>query len=105
MPRRYQTTGRPFNRDRMHSVPRDRVAVVAHEMLAAVNALSPEEQAAAAGLLFATMCERFGLNPEEHHHLGRRLMTPQAFHRKGNSQIEALEAYIDLLNTGRIEIQ
>lgn len=102
---RYQTTGRPFNRDIMNMVPRDRAAVIAHEALAAINALRPEEQATAVAVLFAGMAQRFGLKPEEFYHLGRKLLTnPQSFHRKGNSQMEALEAYFDLQNTGRIEI-
>lgn len=102
---RYQVTGRAFSRDLMHSIPRDRVAVVAHEMLASVNNLRPEEQAAAIAVLFFGMTKRFGLTPEEHYHMGRRILTqPQTFHRKGNSQMEALEAYFDLLNAGRIEI-
>lgn len=105
MTTRYQTIGPPFNRDIMHLLSRDRAAVVAHEMLASVNALRPEEQAIAAALLFATLTTRFGLDPEEHFHLGRKLLQPQAFHRKGNAQMEALEAYADLQNTGRIEIQ
>lgn len=105
MPRRYHTTGRPFNRDLMHMVSRDRAAVVAHEALASINALRPEEQAAAVAVLFYGMTKRFGLTPEEHYHLGRKLLTdPQTFHKKGNSQMEALEAYFDLQNSGRIEI-
>lgn len=102
---RYQTIGRPFNRDVMHMLPRDRVAVVAHEALASINALRPEEQAAAVAVLFFGLTKRLGLSPEEHYHLGRKLLTnPETFHRKGNSQMEALEAYIDLQYTGRIEI-
>lgn len=101
---RYQTTGRPFSRDHMHLITRDRAAVVTHEALAEINALRPEEQAVAAALLFAVLTTRFGLDPEEHFHLGLKLLEPQPFHKKGNSQMEALEAYADLQKTGRIAI-
>ncbi len=101
---RHQYIGPPFSRDAMHLISRDRAAVVAHENLAAINNLRPEEQAVAAALLFAVLVKRFRLDPEEHYHLGLKLLEPQAFHRKGNAQMAALEAYADLQNTGRYAI-
>jgi hypothetical protein len=55
-------------------------------------------------VLFAVLTQRFGLDPEEHYHLGLKLLKPQAFHRKGNAQLAALEAYADLQKTGRLSL-
>lgn len=105
MPARYQTVGAPFNRDTMYMMSRDRAAVVTHEALASINALRPEEQATAAALLFAVLVSRFKLDPQEHHQFGRRLLLdPDPFNKKGNALMEALEAYAELQNTGRIAI-
>ncbi len=99
-----QYVGRPFNRDVMHSISRDRAAVVAHEALASINALRPEEQATAAALLFAVMASRFKLDPQDLHTFGLKLLEPQPFFRKGNALMEALVAYADMQNTGVVTL-
>lgn len=99
-----QHVGRPFNRDLLYLIGRDRAAVVAHEALASINALRPEEQATAAALLFAVMTSRFKLDPQDLHALGHKLLEPQPFHRKGNALMEALVAYADMQNTGRVTL-
>lgn len=99
-----QTIGRPFNRDVMYSLSRDRAAVVAHEALASINNLRPEEQATAAALLFAVMASRFRLDPEDLHSFGLKLLEPQPFHRKGNALMEALVAYADMQKTGVVTL-
>lgn len=83
-------------------IDRDVAAVAAHEQIASTNARPPEEQVAAAAIIFAGMCSRFGLDPEETHLLGRKLLTRQNFKPKGNSQIEALTAYFETHKRGHL---
>lgn len=89
-----------FNRDRLMLMDRDVAAYAAHEQLAATNARPPEEQVAAAAIIFAGMCSRLGLDPQEMHKLGRKLLVRQNYKPKGNAQIEALTAYFETHKRG-----
>lgn len=93
---------RPFNRDRLMVINRSDAAYAAHEQLASTNARPPEEQIAATAVLFAAHCQRFGLDPEEMHRLGRKLLTPQPFQPKANAQVSALEDYATAINRGHL---
>lgn len=96
----------PFNRDALFMLPRDRAAQVAHTVLEPINNLPGHEQAAAFAVLFAALCSRFNLEPEELHALGRKMLrdpagdSGQRFHRKGNSMMDALVAYANLQKKG-----
>ena len=92
----------PFDRDRLMMLPRDHAAKLVHQMLEPVNNLPPHEQVGAISLLFATFVQRFGIDPEEAHAIGLKMLRPEPFHRKGNAQIEALEAYAGMQHKGHL---
>ena len=66
--------GRPLNKDALSMVPRRRAADAAHEALFPVQSKPPEVMVAGVALLFATLAARCGLDPEELHALGRKLL-------------------------------
>lgn len=92
----------PFDRDRLLMLPRDRAASVAHQALDSIQTLPSHEQAAAVAVLFNVFTTRFGLDPEETFHLGRKFLEDQRFHRKGNAQIDALIAFAGMSKHGAL---
>lgn len=92
----------PFDKDKLMMLSRDRAATVAHEALTHINHLRPEEQMAAIATLFAVYTQRFGLEPSEMHTFGVKLITRQPFMRKGNAQLEALEAFAGMAHHGEL---
>lgn len=90
----------PFDRDQFLLLPRDRAATAAQQAMTALHLLPAHEQMAAISLLFAVYTRWFHLDPEETYHYGRKLQRPEQFHRKGNAQVEALEALAGLHEKG-----
>lgn len=100
---------KPFDRDKLNMLSRDRAAVVAHQALDPIQSLQPHEQLAAIAVLFATFTTRFGFEPADAHYFGLKLLKGsrgqgyEQFHHKGNSQIEALEAFAGLSKQGALD--
>lgn len=92
----------PFDRDRLHMLPRDRAAVVAHTLLDPIQTLPPHEQLAAVAILFAAITKRFGYHPADAHSYGTKQLSRERFHHKGNAQMDALEAFADMSKNGAL---
>lgn len=92
----------PFDQDKMMMLSRDRAATVAHEALDSIAALAPHEQMAAVAILFKVFTSRFRLDPESVFHYGNKLLRRTPFMRKGNAQMEALEAFAGLQDKGHL---
>ena len=80
-----------FDRDRLNLVGRDGVATAAFAMLDKVQNEQPELAYAAIAVLFTVMSERLGVDPQDGHSLGVKLLRPSAFHQKGNAQMDAMD--------------
>lgn len=80
-----------FDRDRLHLVSRDAAAVAAFAMLDKVQNEAPELAYASIAVLFAAMSERLGVDPQDGHTLGRRMLKPDPFHHKANCQMDAMD--------------
>lgn len=65
---------RPLNKDALAMVPRRRAADAAHEALFPVQSKPPEIMVAGVAVLFAAVAQRCGLDPEELHRLGRKIL-------------------------------
>ena len=101
----HRTDVQPLNKDKLYMLPRDRAAVVAHETLDPINSRPAHEQLAGVALLFAVLCSRFNVDPEDMHTFAKRLLDEdQQFHRKGNAQMDALIAYANLQKTGQVHL-
>lgn len=94
---------KPFDRDRLLMLPRDRAAVVAHQALDPIQTLQSHEQLAAIAVLFATFTKRYGYDPEDAYQYGIKLLSRERFHHKGNSQMEALEEFAGLSKQGALD--
>jgi hypothetical protein len=87
---------RPFSRDRLMLLSRDKATKGAMALLNTIQDEQPEVAVASVALLFATWCRRVGLDPHDAWQLGRKLLEPQQFHRKGNVQAEVLRDFAGL---------
>lgn len=83
-------------------LPRDTAVVAAHNALRPVSTMEPEEMVAGVSVLFAAVCNRVGLDPEDMHKLGMKMMTtPQPHHDKGNKLLQSLRDFAGLRIAGQ----
>lgn len=80
-----------FDRDRLALVSRDAAATAAFAMLDKVQNEAPELAYASIAVLFAAMSQRLGVDPEDGHHIGVRMLRADPFHQKANAQMDALD--------------
>lgn len=91
------TLAHRLDRAALFCASRDDAAYAAHAMLDPVNDRKPVEMVAATALLFATVSERVGMDPEELYSLGRRMLHHHdPHHDKANVQLEALRDFAGL---------
>lgn len=84
---------RVFDRDKLLMYPRDQAAHDAHAALVPLNRLEGEALVAAMAILFAAVCTRTGIDPQEVHTLGLRMLRDQALHSKANNQLQSLRDF------------
>lgn len=80
---------RPLDKDALSMLPRKRAVTVAHEMLFPIQNKMPEEMLGGVALFFAVLCKRCGVDPEDMHRMGMKLLTdpPQEGGDRGNDQM------------------
>ena len=80
---------RPLNKDALSMLPRRRAVDAAHEALFPIQHKWPEEMVAGVALLFAVVCRRCGMDPEDMHRLGLKLLRdpPQEGGDRGSNQL------------------
>lgn len=93
---------RPFDRDRMHLLPRDTIMTGSFKVLSAIQNEPAEVQAAAVATAFAILADKLRLEPREMHHMGQRIARPEQFHQKANCQAEALDDLLGMKITGSV---
>lgn len=86
-----------IDRDKLFMVSRDAASHVAHALLHGGHNERGEMLAAAAAILFAAVCERVQMAPDELLRVGQKILhADQAFHREGNVHLEALRDFAGL---------
>jgi hypothetical protein len=84
----------PIDRDRLFSTTRDAAVAAAFNSLTHIQNLPPEEMTAGLGLLFAAVCERAGIDAQDLHTLGARMLkAPNEFHLKENGALQSLRDF------------
>lgn len=83
-------------------VPRQTAADTAHTALSAIAGERPEALVMGASVLFAALCLRCGLEPEEMFGRGRQvLMSPQDYHKRQNDSLQSLQDFAAVVVAGR----
>jgi hypothetical protein len=95
---------KPFSKDKLMLVSRDKAASQAFAILDRLQFETPEVMMAATSLLFATWCQRLGMHPFEMHQLGLKMLKPEAFHLKGNAHLETLRDFAGIRMLGDAKI-
>lgn len=90
----YATEG--LNRDALLMIPRETAARIAHEALFPVQNLKPHEMVAGVALLFAAITHRAGIDPQEAHKLGLRILRDQPLHQQANASLQSLKDFAGL---------
>lgn len=91
----------PLDKDRLHQFPRDDAVSMAHRCLRPINSFDPEEMVAGVAVLFAAVCNRVGLDPQDVHHMGMRMMREQQHHDKSNKLLQSLRDFAGLRIAGQ----
>lgn len=91
---------RPLSKDRLYMIPREAAVESAHLALDTLQRLSPEEMVAGMATLFYSVCNRCRLDPQDMHTLGKRLVTHQEHHDKGNMALQSLRDFAGLRIAG-----
>jgi hypothetical protein len=91
----------PLDRTRLDTLKRDNVLPIAGRTLHVIQNERPEEMVAATAILFALVCNRVGLSPEEMHHKGMRMMRDQQHHDKTNKLLQSLRDFAGLRIAGQ----
>jgi hypothetical protein len=88
---------RPLDRDKLFMLSRGTAADAAQLALFQLQMLSPEECMAGAAVLFAVLAKRCGIDPQELHEMGRRvLMAPTDGDVPATNSLEALRDFAGL---------
>ena len=86
---------RPLNKDALSMIPRRRAVNAAHEALFPIQSKWPEEMVAGVALLFAVVCKRCGVDPEDMHRMGLKLLRDPAQEGGDRGSSELLQALQD----------
>ena len=90
------TASKPLDRDRLLSVSRRQAAAAAHLTLFQVQDEAPEVIVAGAAVWFAAVCARCGLDPQEIHGLGMKILRPSPLDLRTNDSLQSLRDFAGL---------
>lgn len=86
---------RPLDRDKINMVPRGTAATVAHEALFPIQERRPEQMLMGVATLFAAMCRRCRVDPQDMHVKGLRVLdAPEDGDRATDAQVQVLRDLI-----------
>lgn len=97
-------TLRPLDRDRLTMTPRGEAARVAHAALSEIQRERPELMVMGAAVLFATLCARCGIDPQELHTMARKVLTDQEGFRRDNDSLQSLRDFAGIRIMGEREV-
>lgn len=95
---------RPLDRDRLTMMSRGEAARVAHLALSEIQGEQPELMVLGAAVLFATLCQRCGLDPQEVHHMARKVLTDQDGFKRDNASLQSLRDFAGIRIMGEREV-
>jgi len=76
---------RPFNKDRLMLLNRDRAMNMAMAILDRTQQeTDPEVAFAGQAIMFAAWCKRLNMDPHEAHTIALKMLAPEQFRQKGN---------------------
>jgi hypothetical protein len=96
-----EPTQTPLDKDRLSMVPRHQAADAAHLALFGIQDERPEVQLLGISVLFAAFCHRCQLDPELMHHVGRKVLRDDQFHRQANDSLQSLKDFAGLRVMGQ----
>lgn len=94
-------TKTPLDRDKLSMVPRHQAADAAFLALDAIQEEQPEVMMMGAGVLFAALTQRTGLDPYALYQMGQKVLTDEDFHRKTNASLQSLRDFAGLRIMGQ----
>jgi hypothetical protein len=89
--------GKGYDRTRLMMLPRNKAADAAHLALFQLQDKPVEEQIMGAAVLFATICNTLGLDPDETHAMGLRVI--RAITDEDHTASRSLESLRDFAST------
>lgn len=92
---------RPLNRDQLATLPREEALRCAALALDGIQRETPEAQILAAATLFAGIAQRCGLDAEDLHRMGRKVLRPEQHHTKANQMAESTMDFFGLCIMGQ----
>jgi hypothetical protein len=94
--------GSGIDRTRLLMLPRNAAADAANLALFQLQDKTPEEQVMGAAVLFATFCEALGLDPQETHAMGLRVLkAPSTDDHVAGHNLQALRDFASIRVGGR----
>lgn len=91
----------PLNRDKLFLLPRSEGLRFAHLALHGVQDEQPEAILAAIAILFAGVCERCLVDPQEMHRLGKKFLRSSEGDQRTNESAEVLRDFAGLRIMGQ----
>lgn len=82
-----------LQRDSLFAIPRLKAAEAAFEALHPVQNLRPEPMVAGVAVLFAALCHRVGLEPQEVHSLGLKILYADDPFSRTNDILQSLRDF------------
>lgn len=98
-------TFRKLDRDKVAMFPRDVAASLAHRALVPLNRLEGEALVVAMAILFAGVCHRVQLDPQEVHALGLKMLRDQPNHRQANDALQSLKDFAGIQVAGEPNVE
>lgn len=98
---------RPLDKDALSMLPRKRAVTTAHEALFPIQNKMPEEMLGGVALLFATLCTRCRVDPEDMHRMGMKLLrdpTVEGGDRGSNGLLESLKDFAGVRIMGERDV-
>lgn len=92
---------RPLDRTKLVMVKREKAAAAAQEALFPIQSVAPEVQLMGVALLFAVLCKRCGVEPQDLHDMALKVLEPKPGDIRTNDSLEALRDYAGLRLMGQ----
>ena len=95
------STSRPLDKDKLYQYPRDAAIRCAHQALRPISTMEPEPMMAGVAVLFALVCSRVGVDPQDMHMMALRMMRHQEHHDKENKLLQSLRDFAGMRIAGQ----
>lgn len=96
---------RPLDKDKLAMTSRDATVMRSLRLLHVIQNDTPEEMVAAIAMLFSTVVNRVGLDPQWCHQLGVRMVRHHQHHDKHNMALQSLRDFAGMRIAGQEVVQ